>query len=271
MYSISTNGREHVLYTFCNTDYAKPTAGVVRVNDTFYGTNVSDDTWGGDVYSVTSQGVFNRLYVFRGPYYGDGTEPQGRLLNVNGTLYGTTHSGGAGCPNGGSSGGCGTVYSLTTSGREKVLYSFQGGSDGAGPTSGLIEVDGILYGTTMQGGSCQCYTYGCGTVYSITRDGKEKVLYRFKGAPSDGAFPYAALLNFNGMLYGTTTDGYGTVFSVTTGGREQVLHKFHGSDGAAPFADLVDANGILYGTTYNGGTAHGCVRNGCGTVFAISP
>ena len=76
VYSISTNGREHVLYTFCNTDYAKPTAGVVRVNDTFYGTNVSDDTWGGE-YSLTSQGVFNRLYVFRGPYYGDGTKPKG--------------------------------------------------------------------------------------------------------------------------------------------------------------------------------------------------
>ena len=49
-------------------------------------------------------------------------------------------------------------------GSREGAVQFQGGSDGAGPTSGLIEVDGILYGTTMQGGSRQCYTYGCGTV-----------------------------------------------------------------------------------------------------------
>jgi uncharacterized repeat protein (TIGR03803 family) len=62
------------------------------------------------------------------------------LLDVNGTLYGTTFSGGTS--------NAGTVYSVSTSGVVKVLYSFKGGSDGAHPIGGLIDVKGVLYGTT---------------------------------------------------------------------------------------------------------------------------
>jgi uncharacterized repeat protein (TIGR03803 family) len=47
-----------------------------------------------------------------------------------------------------------------------------------------------MYGTTSGGGA-----FGYGTVYKITTDGKEKLLYSF-GAPFraglDGWYPYAA-------------------------------------------------------------------------------
>ncbi len=60
--------------------------------------------------------------------------------------------------------------------------------------------------------------HGCGTVFSITTSGKETVLYSF-GAPKDGKYPYAGLINVNGTLYGTTTAGgakdAGTVFSLS--------------------------------------------------------
>src|ERR1700719_222189 len=60
------------------------------------------------------------LHSFAGPP-GDGTEPLAGLINVNGTLYGTTIYGGASC----GSGGCGTVFSVDpTTGAETVLYSF---------------------------------------------------------------------------------------------------------------------------------------------------
>ncbi|MGA8325772.1 MAG: hypothetical protein WB757_06785 [Candidatus Cybelea sp.] len=48
--------------------------------------------------------------------------------------------------------GDGTVFSVTPSGIEAVLYSFSGGSDGKNPESGLIDVNGTLYGTTPYGG-----------------------------------------------------------------------------------------------------------------------
>jgi uncharacterized repeat protein (TIGR03803 family) len=123
----------------------------------------------------------------------NGAYPYADLLNVNGTLYGTTAAGGVN--------GDGTVFSVTTTGDEKVLYSFGGGSDGAQPFAGLIDVKGTLYGTTDKGG-----TNGYGTVFSVTTTGDEKPLYSFGGG-SDGAYPYAGLMNVNGTLYGTSLHG----------------------------------------------------------------
>jgi uncharacterized repeat protein (TIGR03803 family) len=158
---------------------------------------------------------------------------------------------------------------VTTTGAEKVLYSFEGGSDGANPYAGLVNVKGTLYGTTYLGGA-----NGYGTVFSVTTTGAEKVLYSFHGSP-DGAYPYASLLNVNGTLYGTTYSGgsgclsygCGTIFSVTMTGTEKALYSFGGGsdgDGAEPFASLIDVNGTLYGTTAGGGV------NGNGTVFSVT-
>lgn len=77
------------------------------------------------------------------------------MINVKGTLYGTTDNGGTY--------GFGTVFSISTSGTEQVLHSFGSGPDGAYPRARLIDVNGTLYGTTTGGG-----THGNGTVYALT-------------------------------------------------------------------------------------------------------
>jgi uncharacterized repeat protein (TIGR03803 family) len=83
---------------------------------------------------------------------------------LNGSLYGTASSGG--------SDGLGVVFSLSPSGSELVLHNFAGGSDGAKPFSGLIDLNGTLYGTTLEGGSTVgCKRFGgsgCGTVFTLT-------------------------------------------------------------------------------------------------------
>jgi len=187
----------------------------------------------------------------------DGSSPFAGLTNVNGVLYGTTYTGGANGP------GAGTVFEITTSGAESVLYNFQVGTDGQGPFAGLTNVNGVLYGTTVYGG-----TYGYGTVYEITTSGSESVLYSFTGE-SDGSEPYGGLTNLNGVLYGTTSgggaNGDGTVFKITMSGAESVLHSFAaGSDGKYPKGNLTAFNGVLYGTTVVGGP------NNDGTVFKIT-
>src|SRR5580692_623296 len=149
-----------------------------------------------------------------------------------------------------------------------VLYSFKGGTgDGAYPAAGLATVNGTLYGTTSRAGGGSGCRPGCGTVFSITPSGAETVLHSFAGGSGDGAKPFAALLNVNDTLYGTTYVGGrgGTVFSITTSGAETVLHSFVGSgDGAYPHAGLINLKGTLYGTTvYGGATAYG-------SVFAIT-
>src|SRR5581483_3626850 len=150
---------------------------------------------------------YRTVYAFQGG--SDGAQPEAGLLAVNGALVGTTYAGGdaSGC-----SGGCGTVYRVRPSGTEHVLHRFFGGSDGANPIGGVVELDQTFYGTTVGGG-----THGYGTVFSVNPAGSERVLYAFAGAP-DGAKPEATLLAYRGALYGTTYGGgNGGCFGSPTG------------------------------------------------------
>ncbi len=127
----------------------------------------------------------------------------------------------------------GTVFKVTPSGTETVLYSFAGGSDGEHPYAGVIQgSDGNFYGTTYQGG-----TSGYGTVFKLTPSGTETVLYTFAGG-SDGATPEAGVIQgSDGNFYGNTlqggASGLGTVFELTPSGTETILHTFAGGAATA--------------------------------------
>ncbi len=276
VYSMSTTGAYTVLSRLVKGSGggANPIAGLIDMNGTFYGTTFDNGSGtggaGGSVYSVSSTGVVKTLHDFGGGT--DGANPWAGLVALNGTLYGTTTDGG-GTSRCDFPYGCGTVYSINTSGAYTLLYSFNSGG-GALPFGGLVDVNGKLYGTTEYGGSTSCYTYGCGVVFSISSSGEEKVLHSFTSG--DGEYPYAGLIDVKGVLYGTTfgggTYGEGTVYSITTTGTEKVLHSFAGgSDGAHPYAGLIDVKGTLYGTTSEGGGTGCSSGSGCGTVYRISP
>jgi hypothetical protein len=157
----------------------------------------------------------------------DGAYALGTLaLDQAGSLYGVTELGGA---HGEQFGGYGTVYKLTHTkkGRkERILYSFKGGTkDGLGPVAGIVfDATGNIYGTTSGGGQ-----FNVGTVFElVARVGKggyqEKILWSFN--ETDGSEPFGSLvLDTAGNLYGVTpsggtsgcTDdsGCGVVFEVT--------------------------------------------------------
>lgn len=226
---------------------------------------------------VSAANAIAETVVHAFAHRGGGVGPVAGLINVNGTLYGTTQDGGVSC----GRSGCGTVFSINPStGKWKVVHFFGGGTDGAYPYSGLIDVKGTLYGTTGYGGTgTGCNGNGCGTVFSVNPStGVEKVVYSF-GSGRDGAIPVAGLIPMNGMLFGTTAwggggcPGYGcgTVFSINPStGKRKIVHAFaNGTDGAFPDAGLINVNGTLYGTTEWGGTGTGC--GGCGTVFSVNP
>ena len=273
IYSISTTGMEKVLHSFRHhpdhlyTD--EPLAGLINVKGALYGTTAGGGERVGTVFSISTTGQLKILHVFSGAGgRNDGFSPRAGLIDVAGTLYGTTYFGGSLKDH---REGFGTVYSITTTGQEQVVYRFKGGSDGANPQAGLIDVNGTLYGTTAQGGGSGCFGAGCGTVYSISTTAKEKVLHRFQGP--DGANPQADLIAVNGTLYGTTSGGgskyAGTVYSISITGKEKVVYSFRGgTDGSEPEAGLVEVSGTLYGTTY-----YGCISYyspGCGTVFSVT-
>ena len=184
---------------------------------------------------ATQAQTFAVLYNFTGngsngaPYF----PYAGLAMTAGGSLYGTTSRGGT-YENG-------TAFRLKRAGSGwllNVLYSFQGGTDGADPVAGVtIGPGGVLYGTTGEGGDQSCgFGGGCGTVYSLRP---------LAQAVANAESPWI----------------------------ETVLYRFQGgTDGAVPkYGSLVyDSASNFYGTTLYGGVA-GCGGSGCGTVYELSP
>jgi uncharacterized repeat protein (TIGR03803 family) len=286
VFKVTPSGTEKVLHSFGGyrskkVDGSIPFAGVIfDAQGNLYGTtagggnNACNQGYGcGLVFKLTPSGKETLLYKFKGGT--DGWGPGGPLLfDKNGNLYGTTGWGGnTGCY---QNFGCGTVFKLSPSGTETVLYRFTGGADGASPTGALVfDSQGNLYGTTPRGGivNSNC-SVGCGVVFKLTPSGAETVLYSFTGG-ADGASPQGGLaIDSQGNLYGVTADLYyggsswnwGTIFEVTPSGTETILHSFTaGADGANPQGSLIfDSQGNVYGTTYFEGL-------NLGTVFKLTP
>lgn len=275
VFSMTKSGKAVVLYRFGggSEDGSNPYAGLTNIGDTLYGTTESGGAYnGGTAFAIAPSGAETVLHSFGGS--GDGANPLAGLVNVNGTLYGTTlRGGGNGCYNN-SGNGCGTIFSITPSGTETVIYSFKGFPDGALPAAGLLNVNGTLYGTTRSGGNSSCSVggiQGCGAVFEATPSGEETVLYSFDG---NGAYPEAGLTNVNGTLYGTAySSAGGIVFKISTSGKESIVYKFQEeASGWDPHSGLLNVNGTLYGTTREGGIPcnHTEIRY-CGTVYSVTP
>ena len=194
----------------------------------------------------------------------DGAEPVGGVVfDTAGNFYGTTLLGGTG--------GNGTVFKVTPSGIEHVIYRFKGGTDALNPAAGVtLDAKGNLYGTTSFGGA-----NGIGAIYKLSPAGsgwKETILYNFQGM-DDGQNPVGGvILNKAGHIFGSTFDGGanggGIVYELSPSGKVwklTVLYSFTGGYGG-PYNKLTfDAKGSLYGTTNGEGA------NGLGSVFKLTP
>jgi uncharacterized repeat protein (TIGR03803 family) len=222
----------------------------------------------------SATGTFVSLYSFRYQpgFSNDAAIPVGGLVYVNGEFYGAA---------GGGPGmylyGPGTIFEVSPTGQEKVLFDFgTQPHDSYAPSSGLTLANGVLYGTTAGGGNFANCGGGCGTVFGFTPSSGNSLhtIYDFNGpfsstSPVDGASPGRGLVAVNGKLFGTTQYGGlrtgGTVFEISQPGADTILHDFTNSpDGYEPAAGLTYVNGVLYGTTPSGGA------NGTGTIYSIT-
>jgi len=245
---------EATLYSFTGAgDGAIPLADLtIGKSNVVYGTTEYGGTYGfGTVFALlpAAGGAWTEkvLYSFKGGT--DGANPVAglALASTTGVLYGTTYNGGTA--------GLGTIFQAAPSQggtwSEKVLYSFQGGTDGANPVSDLvIGANTTLYGTTSQGGSV---TIQAGTGPCPPNSQNTPCVYA----------------------------NWGTVFQLTTKGggtwTEALLYTFLGlSDGGTPESKLIiGAGNVLYGGTFWGGSPTVCpvggYPQGCGTVYSLTP
>lgn len=263
VFKLAPDGTKTVLYSFAGgSDGSGPHGLVIDEAGNLYGTTTAgggtgcyDDEGCGTVFEVAADGTETVLHAFTGG--GDGEQPLGGLIiDKKGNLYGTT---------------LGTVFRLAPGGNEKVIHFFTGRGDGSRPGAVTLVRDkaGNLYGTTQGGGA-----YRDGTVFEVSPDGTETVLYSFTGG-SDGGGPYAGvIIDAAGNLYGTTPydgdlncdygQGCGTVFKVAPDDTETTLYTFTDTGANAnPMAGLtMDGAGNLYGTTYGFSP---------GAVFRLAP
>jgi uncharacterized repeat protein (TIGR03803 family) len=249
-----------VIHNFSGqSDGAYPQNDLVQDADgNLYGAAQEGGAFGaGAVYKMDTSGAVTILYSFTNG--DDGGFPEAGLFrDIDGTLYGTTTGG---------TEGLGTVFKLDTNNVLTTLHTFGGGADGAEPEYRLVSINGELYGTTNYGGDSSCK---CGTIFKVTKGGRETVLHRFVGA--DGAQPQGLIRDSAGNLYGAaaTNDnsvGDGTIFKLDPAGVFSVLYTFtSGADGGLPQANLIlDANGNIHGVTETGGDP----RCQCGVVFRL--
>jgi uncharacterized repeat protein (TIGR03803 family) len=272
-FKISTSGNLTNLCSFFYTGHCQaggdPLAALsIASNGDFYGTDN-----GGQVWQLTPTGKLKVLYKADNP----GHAPP--IQASNGDLYGTNYGGlYANC----GDSYCGSVFKLTTSGKETTLYSFcadeQNGVciDGQYPSYSLVEgSDGNLYGTTSAGGN-DGVNAGSGTMFKITLDGALTTIYNF---PGDTPPSSALIEGADGNFYGTTLTGgtgqygsgdeAGTFFKATTSGDVTYLYNFcslpNCADGSQPQNIYLATDGNFYGITWFGGA------NGLGTIFQITP
>jgi hypothetical protein len=331
----ASNPREETLYNFGGIpDGANAQSNLIAANGHAYGTtlqggtgtciqgNGSSNTGCGIVFELTPPndrgGEWTEKVLYSFQAGNDGALPQaGLILDKEGNLYGTTSAGGdgAGCSPVFGVSGCGTVFELSPQDggtwTEKILYAFQGQTDGAYPTGGLVfDGKGRLYGTAQVGGigDCSGFTgnaFACGMVFQLTPPSSgdtawsKAILHSFNGSP-DGMIPAGTLVFDNkGNIYGTTAYGGGLPCdgdwnqafcggiafelsppsSAGASWTETILMTFYGlSDGATiPGGSVVlGQQGSLYGTTLVGGNG-GCSEYfefsaiSCGVVFELTP
>lgn len=263
--------KETILFQFGYFDGDHPWYGDVvfdRAGNLYGTTFVGGANLQGAVYKLAPTNgtwIESMVYSFSGT---DGSQPlNGPTIDATGNLYGTTSAGGTN--------GYGTVYRLQPSGSgwvESTLHSFQSGSDGMTPSSGVVlDQSGNLYGATEGAGIA-----GGGTAFELTQGALGSwtlnTLFGFRGTGFQGSYRTLAR-DSAGNLYGTTAgDGayqHGSVFKATFANGKwsyQSLHDFTGgSDGAYPYGTLsFDAAGNIYGTTSAGGAY------GNGVVFQIT-
>lgn len=261
VFKVPAGGSEIVLHSFKGgfSDGQFPIASLVRdAQGTLYGTTTRGGLYGyGTVFKVEENGDEALLYSF-GKSGSDGRYPSaGLVFGLDGDLYGTTQEGGAS--------GFGTIFKLTTGGKETVVHDFAGNpSDGQYPVQGLVaDENGNFYGATELGGD-----FNDGAVFKLDGEGDETVLLHLPGGRR-GAYPFGGVVvDPAGNVYCTTAyggNGIGLVFMLDPSGAETVLYTFSGPDGSFPSAGLIrDAKGHLYGTTEFGGA------DGAGVVFAVS-
>ena len=128
---------ETVLFSFDGTDGEYPTSGLTESNvhgGALYGTTATGGSATvGTVYRVTAGGAERVLRNFK--VGRQSFSPAGGLISLDGEFYGTAAANNR-CRSRRAGTCAGAIFAIDKVGKERVVYAFKGGSDGAQPIGG---------------------------------------------------------------------------------------------------------------------------------------
>jgi uncharacterized repeat protein (TIGR03803 family) len=274
---------EQVLHAFSSTDGAGINGALTMDSSgNLFGTTYGGNNGASTFFELSPSGsawTFTVLHTFQSP---DVFNASGQLLlDSSGNFYSVGQGGNK---------GAGVVYELSPSSSGytvTVLHTFAGGADGTSPDSPLVEKNGVLYGTTYEGGGYTgyCLTYGCGTVFALAHSGstwQKKTIYTFAGGTDASSPAYGPTLDSEGNLYGSAwaggapnncdrgngSGGCGAIYKLTESGgqwTESVINDF----GLIPF-DIYDPGPLLWTSSNLLIGTGGGGDDGGGAVFQIN-
>ncbi len=214
----------------------------------------------------------------------NGAHPVALILGTNGTIYGTTATGGSNTSQGG------TLFQLNSNNTLKMLASFRS-TNGINPGRGLYFAhDGSLLGTAASGGVGVASAV-FGTLFQLQTNGVINALTTFNG--TNGSYPLPAMVaGRDGDLYGVAeqggigfiagqgqapnANGDGLIFrvAINTAGNYSGIStyaSFNSTNGANPNGGLIlGKDNNFYGTTLKGGT-NSLPVGAFGTLFKMAP
>lgn len=304
-------GRVDLVHSYGLDAGSGPSGGLVAYDGAIYGTTRfgGNSDWG-TVYRYRRASGMEPLHFFDGMNapVADGGTPYGALLEVGGTIYGTTVYGGRW--------GAGTIFSFEGQSRLTTLHHFDPNADPFPmyPTAGLTFSGGVLFGLTQrsQSGGSVLYQFGAdsgvvplktlpesrspliasggslygthigpsgvGSIFRYLPDGELTTVHTFSGEGSSGYDP-RSVIDIDGILYGVTSKGgaygHGTIYRFEEGVGTTTLHSFHPDEGYYAEGGLVAYDGALFGVAAFGGpksagTMFRCELNGdCRTLFVF--
>ncbi len=297
IFTINTDGTDYTLInSFINPQGSGPSGDLIESNDRLWGMTAEGGASGyGIVFSTKKDGSdFTIIHEFDQTM---GASPVGSLIESNGKLWGMTYDGGLNDDgtiftidldgsnftkvhdfleaNGGSpgflsslvesnnklwgvteSGGSfsnGVIFTIDLNGSNYAVVHEFDNTNGRNPYYGMLESNGKLWGMTPFGGA-----NGDGIIYTIDPDGTNFTNVHNFDKDVNGSDPDGGFTEFNGKLWGVTTEGGseggGVIFSIGLDGTNlSVVHEFDGTNGERPIGSLFEFDGKLLGMTKNGG------------------
>lgn len=243
VYSIEKDGSGFTIVNDLSADATSPYSTLIKSNDRLWGLSLSGGkALKGSIFSMDLTG--GDLVVHHAFNHVLGTNHASELLEFNQKLWATGLIGGAN--------GDGTLIQMNDDGTNATAAHDFTSAQGRRP-QGIVEIDGVIWGMTQNGG-----TDDFGTIYKYDPNSGFTSVHSFDN--TNGSYPSGKLTKIGEKIWGMTPTGGanngGVLFTIEADGSGfEKLYDFEQATGRRPLGELLLIGDRAFGTTQRGGAS----------------